>query len=407
MAPAPEAQPRPATLAHDVFRRETHPLDPFFKPRSVALIGATEAPGSVGRTLLHNLLATPFGGTIYPVNPKRESVLGIKAYRSLQEIADPVDLAVIVTPAATVPSIVGACADRGVANAIIISAGFRESGSAGAALEARVLAEARRGRMRIIGPNCLGVMSPLSGLNATFAAGMARPGNVAFLSQSGALLTAILDWSLREQVGFSAFVSLGSMLDVGWGDLIDYLGDDPRTRAIVVYMESIGNARAFLSAAREVALTKPIIVIKAGRSEAASHAAASHTGAMTGSDEVLDAAFRRSGVLRVNDIAEVFDLAEVLGKQPRPAGPRLAIVTNAGGPGVLATDTLCAEGGDWRRSRPARSPASMRCCRPPGATATRPTSSATPIRPATPPRSRLWRRTPAATVSSPSSRRRT
>jgi len=345
VAPAAESQPRSATLANDVFRQETHPLDPFFKPRSVALIGATEAPGSVGRTLLHNLLATPFGGTVYPVNPKRESVLGIKAYRSLHDIPDPIDLAVIVTPAPTVPSIVGACADRGVGNAIIISAGFRESGSAGAALEASVLAEARRGRMRIIGPNCLGVMSPRSGLNATFAAGMARPGSVAFLSQSGALLTAILDWSLREQVGFSAFVSLGSMLDVGWGDLIDYLGDDPRTRAIVLYMESIGNARAFLSAAREVALTKPIIVIKAGRSAAASHAAASHTGAMTGSDEVLDAAFRRSGVLRVNDIAEVFDLAEVLGKQPRPAGPRLAIVTNAGGPAVLATDTLCAEGG--------------------------------------------------------------
>jgi acetyltransferase len=309
------------------------------------VIGATDAPGSVGRTLLHNLLTTPFGGTIYPVNPKRENVLGIRAYRAVSDIPDPVDLAVIVTPAATVPGIIGACADRGIPNAVIISAGFRECGTAGAELEARVLAQAGRGRMRIIGPNCLGVMSPLSGLNATFAAGMALPGNVAFLSQSGALLTAILDWSLRERVGFSAFVSLGSMLDVGWGDLIDYLGDDPRTRAIVLYMESIGNARAFLSAAREVALTKPIIVIKAGRSADASRAAASHTGAMTGSDEVLDAAFRRSGVLRVNHIAEVFDLAQVLGRQPRPAGPRLAIVTNAGGPGVLATDALIACGG--------------------------------------------------------------
>ncbi|HVT07491.1 MAG TPA: bifunctional acetate--CoA ligase family protein/GNAT family N-acetyltransferase [Polyangia bacterium] len=323
-----------------------HPLDPFFRPRAVALIGATETPGSVGRTLLQNLIATPFGGTVYPVNPKRDSVLGIRAYRSIADVPASVDLAVIATPAPSVPGVVAACADRGVPAAIIISAGFHEVGPAGAALEKQVLAEAARGRMRIIGPNCLGVMSPLTGMNATFAAGVALPGNVAFLSQSGALLTAILDWSLRARVGFSAFVSLGSMIDVGWGDLIDYLGDDPRTRAIVMYMESIGDARAFLSAAREVALTKPIIVIKAGRSAAASRAAASHTGALTGSDDVLDAAFRRCGVLRVNDIGDVFRLADVLDRQPRPAGPRLTIVTNAGGPAVLATDALVAGGGE-------------------------------------------------------------
>ena len=200
--------------------------------------------------------------------------------------------------------------------------------------------------MRIIGPNCLGVMCPLTGLNATFATTIARPGNVGFLSQSGALCTAVLDWSLQENVGFSAFMSIGSMLDVGWGDLIHYLGDDPRTQSIVIYMESIGDARSFLSAAREVALTKPIIVIKAGRSEAAAKAAASHTGSLTGSDEVLDAAFRRCGVLRVNSIAEIFSMAEVLAKQPRPQGPRLTILTNAGGPGVLATDALVAGGGE-------------------------------------------------------------
>jgi acetyltransferase len=341
------AETRPSALAHDVLRQsKTHPLDPFFHPRSVAVIGATETPGSVGRTLLHNLIATPFGGTVYPVNPKRDSVLGIRAYRSIADVPSSVDLAVIATPAPTVPGLVGECVDRGVRAAVIISAGFHETGPAGAALEQKVLAQAQRGRMRIVGPNCLGVMSPLSGLNATFAAGIALPGNVAFLSQSGALLTAILDWSLRERVGFSAFASLGTMLDVGWGDLIDYLGDDPRTRAIVMYMESVGDARAFLSAAREVALTKPIIVIKAGRSEAASRAAASHTGALTGSDEVLDAAFHRSGVLRVNDIGDVFSLADVLGRQPRPAGPCLTIVTNAGGPGVLATDALVAGGGE-------------------------------------------------------------
>ena len=337
---------RETPLAHDVFRQESHPLTPFFRPRTVAVIGATEAPGSVGRTLLRNLLGTPFGGTVYPVNPKRDSVLGVQAYRSVADIPAAVDLAVVATPAVAVPAIIGQCADRGIPAAIVISAGFRETGLAGAALERQVLAEARRGRMRLVGPNCLGVMRPTSGLNATFAAGMARPGNVALLSQSGALLTALLDWSLRERVGFSAVVSLGSMLDVGWGDLIDYFGDDPHTRAIVVYMESIGDARAFLSAAREVALTKPIVVIKAGRSQAASRAAASHTGALTGSDEVLDAAFQRVGVLRVNEIGEVFALVDVLGKQPRPAGPRLTVVTNAGGPGVLATDALVAAGGE-------------------------------------------------------------
>jgi len=331
--------------AHDVFRTGRHPLEPFFFPRSVAVIGATEKEGSVGRTLVLNLKASSFRGALHLINPKHETVLGMKAYPSVEAVPGPVDLAVIVTPAPTVPGIVAACAARKVAAAVIISAGFRETGPAGAELEARIMEAARRGPMRIIGPNCLGVMSPATGLNATFAAGMALPGNVALLSQSGALLTAILDWSLREQVGFSAFLSLGLMADVGWGDLIDYLGDDPRTRAIVMYMESIGDARAFLSAAREVAMTKPIIVIKAGRSQAASRAAASHTGALTGSDEVLDAAFRRAGVLRVNDIGEVFHLAEVLGKQPRPSGPRLAIVTNAGGPAVLATDALVGCGG--------------------------------------------------------------
>ena len=188
-------------------------------------------------------------------------------------------------------------------------------------------------------------MSPVTGLNATFAAGMARPGDVAFISQSGALCTAVLDWSLKEMVGFSAFVSTGSMLDVGWGDLIDHLGDDPRTRSIVIYMESIGDARSFLSAAREVALSKPIIVIKAGRTEAAAKAAASHTGALAGSDDVLEAAFRRSGVLRVTTISEIFYMTEALARQPRPRGPRLIIVTNAGGPGVLATDALISDGG--------------------------------------------------------------
>ncbi len=237
-------------------------------------------------------------------------------------------------------------AQAAVKGVIIISAGFKEVGLEGAKLEQSVLEQAHQSGMRIIGPNCLGVMRPPIGLNATFATHIARPGSVGFLSQSGALCTAILDWSLRVQVGFSTFVSIGSMLDIGWGDLIDYFGNDPATQCIVIYMESIGDARSFLSAAREVALTKPIIVIKAGRTEAAAKAAASHTGSLAGSDEVLDAAFRRVGVLRVNSISQVFDMAEVLAKQPRPHGRRLAIVTNAGGPGVLATDSLIESHGE-------------------------------------------------------------
>ncbi len=328
---------------HDILGLEHHnPLDVFFAPRNVAVIGATETPASAGRTVLWNLINSPFGGTVFPVNPKRPNVLGIRAYPNVAAVPDQVDLAVVVTPAKTVPGVIHDCVDAGIKAAIVISAGFKEIGKAGAELEQQVLQEARRGNMRIIGPNCLGVMSPVSGLNATFATAIARPGNVALVSQSGALCTAILDWSLREQVGFSAFLSIGSMLDVGWGDLIEYLGDDPRTRSIIIYMESIGDARAFISAAREVALSKPIIVIKAGRSAAAAKAAASHTGSLAGSDEVLEAAFRRCGVLRVNNISDLFYMSEVLAKQPRPAGPRLTILTNAGGPGVLATDSLMA-----------------------------------------------------------------
>jgi acetyltransferase len=336
----------PAVNASDILDNAHPSLDYIFAPKSVALVGATEKPGSVGRTVLSNLSSSPFNGTIYPVNPKRSNVLGFRAYPTLRDIPEQIDLAVIVTPAPTVPAIIKECVDLGVKGAIVISAGFKEIGQEGVELERQILEHARRGNMRIIGPNCLGVMSPLTGLNATFANGVARPGNVGFISQSGALCTAVLDWSLREQVGFSAFVSMGSMLDVNWGDLIYYLGDDPRTKSIIIYMETIGNANAFLSAAREVALTKPIIVIKAGRTEAAAKAAASHTGSLTGSDEVLDAAFRRSGVLRVNSIADLFAMTGVLAKQPRPRGPRLTILTNAGGPGVLATDALIAGGGE-------------------------------------------------------------
>jgi acetyltransferase len=281
--------------AHDVLRSEGQRLDAIFAPHSVAVIGASERPGSIGRAVLWSLVSSPFGGTVYPVSDKRTSVLGIKAYKQIADIPEQVDLAVVVTPAATV--------EAGVLGCIVISAGFKEHGEKGKELERQILERMQGSGMRLIGPNCLGVMNPLSGLNATFGSNIARPGNVAFISQSGALCTAILDWCQKEMVGFSAFVSVGSMLDVGWGDLIDYLGNDPRTHSIVMYMESVGDVRSFLSAAREVSLNKPIIVIKAGRTEAAAQAAASHTGALTGSDEVLETAFRRCGVLRVNTSA--------------------------------------------------------------------------------------------------------
>jgi acetyltransferase len=317
-------------------------LETMLNPRVAALIGASETENSVGRTIMENLLS--FEGTVYPINPKRKRVLGVKAFAKVGDAPGPVDLAIIATPAATVPDIVSECNAAGVSGAVIISAGFKETGAEGIRLEEEIVA--RQGDMRIIGPNCLGVMIPTRGLNATFADTMALKGNVAFISQSGALCTSVLDWSIREKVGFSSFISTGSMLDVGWGDLIDYLAQDLNTRSILIYMESVGDARSFLSAARETALRKPIIVIKAGSTEAAARAVASHTGTLTGNDDVLHAAFRRVGVFRVKAIEDLFWMAEALSKQPRPKGPRLAIVTNAGGPGVLATDMLAAEGGE-------------------------------------------------------------
>ena len=321
-------------------------LDAMFSPSSVAVIGATDRAGTVGLTVLQNLLNPAFRGRVYPVNPQRAEILGVKAFKKIGDVPEAVDLVVLATPAATIPGLIGECIAAQAKSAVVISAGFKERGAAGSALERQIQEQLRGSAMRLIGPNCLGVMNPIIGINATFAKDAPKEGNVAFLSQSGALLTAILDWSHKEEVGFSAIVSTGSMLDVGWGDLIYHFGDDPHTKSILLYMESVGDARSFLSAAREVALSKPIIVIKAGRSEAASKAAASHTGSLTGSDEVLDAAFRRCGVLRVHNIADLFYMAEVLGKQPRPKGNRLTILTNAGGPGVLATDALVANGGE-------------------------------------------------------------
>jgi acetyltransferase len=331
--------------------RDKEPLHCFFSPASVAVIGATDRPGSVGSTVLRNVLRN-YQGWIYAVNPGRTEVCGLPCFSSVRAVPEAVDLVVIVIPAGAVPEVVAECVAAQAKSIVVISAGFKEKGPEGAALEKEIRRHLAGSATRLIGPNCLGLMNPLIGLNATFAEEIARPGNVAFLSQSGALLTAILDWSFVEQVGFSAIVSTGSMLDVGWGDLLSYFGDEPNTKSILVYMESIGDARSFLSAAREISFSKPIIVIKAGRWEGASRAAASHTGAMTGSDEVYEAAFRRCGVLRVESIAELFHMADVLGKQPRPRGPRLTILTNAGGPGVLATDALLGGVGELARLSP-------------------------------------------------------
>ncbi len=352
LKPIKPIKPTQADRSQDVYRLTSHPLNAFFKPQSVAVIGATEKPGSVGRAVFWNLLSTPFGGVVYPINPKRPSLLGVKAYPKVSELPEVPDLAVVCTPAATVPGIMEECVAAGIPAVIVISAGFKETGPSGVALENKVIEIARRGGIRVIGPNCLGILTPPTGLNASFAKEMVLPGKVAFLSQSGALGTAILDWSLKNRVGLSAFASVGSMADVGWGDMIDYFGSDPNTNSIVVYMESIGDARSFLSAAREVVLTKPIVVIKAGRTGAAAQAAASHTGSMAGNDEVLDAAFERCGVLRADHISEIFDLADILAKQPRPRGNKLTIITNAGGPGVLATDSLIRSGGELAELSP-------------------------------------------------------
>eukprot|EP00915_Cephaloidophora_sp_WS-2016_P006849 GHVH01009233.1.p1 GENE.GHVH01009233.1~~GHVH01009233.1.p1 ORF type:complete len:918 (+),score=142.86 GHVH01009233.1:307-3060(+) len=321
-------------------------LHPLFYPKSVAVIGATERPNSVGRTCMLNLINGDKGNfNIYPVNPIAGVILGKKAYKSISEIPETVDTAVVILPAKLVLSVTEECGKAGCHSLIIITAGFKEVGAEGAALEEEVVAAARRYKMRVVGPNCLGLMMPSFGMNATFAARMSLEGSLAFISQSGAMCTAALDWSIQQKVGFSCFLSIGSMADVEWSDIIEYLGEDPFTSAILIYMETIGNAQAFMSAARQVTPRKPIVVIKAGKSEAAAHAAASHTGSLAGSYNSYLAAMKRCGVLCVDTIRELFDVARVIDKQPRPLGNRLTIITNAGGPGVLATDATACHGG--------------------------------------------------------------
>jgi acetyltransferase len=323
-----------------------------FNPKTVAVIGASAKPGSLAHTTLATLLDSPFGGAVFAVEPGQAKVLGVQAYPSISVVPAPVDLAVVVAPAEHVPDIVGECTEARVKSAIVISDSFGRDPQNCAALEQKIAENLSGSRMRLIGPGRSGVINPPTGLNASSGLPMPLGGSVAFLSQSHAIGRAILEWSPKQIVGFSAFVCVGDMLDVGWGDLIDYFGSDPETHSIVVYMESIGSARSFLSAAREVSLDKPIIVIKAVRSEAAMHAGGSQAG-VADDDEVLDAAFRRVGVLRVEKIEDLFCMADVLSKQPRPLGPRLMAISNAPEASRLAADSVIATGGELAELSPA------------------------------------------------------
>ncbi|MDX1929501.1 MAG: acetate--CoA ligase family protein [Pirellulaceae bacterium] len=321
-------------------------LNRLFQPRSVAVIGASPKEFSIGKILLENLVSQGFSGHVYPINPKYSQIEGRPCLKCVAELREQVDLAIICTPAASIPELVEECGQASVANVLIISAGFREVGAAGLRIEEAVATNALKyPDMRIVGPNCLGILYPHGGLNASFARTLPKPGRTAFISQSGALCTAIMDWAIDVDIGFSVVASLGNAMDVDLGDMIDYLATDPYTDSIVLYIESIRDARKFMSAARAFTRTKPIVAYKAGRFAASAKAAASHTGAMVGEDCVYDAALERAGIVRVREMSDLFNCAEVLARGRLPRGDRLAIVSNAGGPGIMAVDALLARHG--------------------------------------------------------------
>jgi acetyltransferase len=319
-------------------------LEKIFKAKSVAIIGASTKEGRIGHSLVKNLLQGGYEGRVYPVNPQYEKIQDFKTYASVLDIKKPVDLAIIAIPMAKVPLAVKDCVTAGIGGGIIVSAGGKEIGEKGRELEAEIKREAAKGNFRVIGPNCMGIVCAESKFNASFASRMPLPGTLAFISQSGAICGSILDYSREEGIGFAYFVSIGSMLDVDFGDLINYLGHDPEVSSIVLYMESLTNIRKFMSAARAVSRVKPIVVLKAGRSKAGASAAYSHTGAMAGEDAVYDAGFKRAGIVRVDTIEELFDCAELMAKQPLPMGPGVGILTNGGGPAVMAVDALSSYG---------------------------------------------------------------
>jgi acetyltransferase len=329
-------------------------LDQFFQPKSVALIGATDKMGKVGQAVLQNLIQGGFKGALYPVNPKYKVIQGIPCYPDIKKLPENADLVIIATPATTIPDLIRDCGKKGMKAVLVLSAGFKEAGETGEALYAELKNQANLHGVRLIGPNCLGLITPLIGLNATFTPNIPAAGQVAFISQSGAMGSAILDWAAEKNVGFSHFVSVGSMADIAFHHLIDYFGSDNRTACILIYMESLNDARKFMSAARAFARSKPIVILKAGRSKEGAKATLSHTGSMAGNDAVYDAAFKRAGVIRVATVQQLFDCAQALAMQALPEGDRLAIVTNAGGPGILATDWLIQRGGSLATLAPER-----------------------------------------------------
>lgn len=326
------------------------PLKRIFEPRRIAVIGASNQPGKVGHIVFRNLVGQTGEHVVYPINARQESVQGVQAYREMGAAPQAVDLAVICTPAETVPAVIEQCIAAKAGGAVVLSAGFGETGPAGRALEARLCEILERSQdFRLIGPNCLGFMSPRLRINASFGIELPAPGSVAFVSQSGALCTAVLDWASQEQLGFSLFASIGNMLDMGFAEVIDYLAGDPHTESLILYVESISKPRGFMSAARAFARRKPLIVFKAGRCAESAQVAASHTGALTGVDEVYQAAFDRAGIVRVDQVNDMLDCARLLSRRKAVVGQRLAIVTNAGGPGVIATDALVQHQGELAR----------------------------------------------------------
>jgi len=317
---------------------ETVGLQQLFEPRSVAVVGASTKPGKVGHDILRNMLTSGFEGEVYPINPRADEILGQKCYPSIIEVEGHIDLAVIVVPAPAVLSVTEECGRKGVNTAIVISAGFKEAGPTGIERERKLGELARKLGIRIVGPNCLGVMSTSNGLNASFAPGMPKPGNVGLMSQSGALATAIIDWSIKQGIGYSKFVSFGNGVDVGVVDLLRAWEDDDETKVIVAYVEGLADGPEFMEVARRVSAKKPVIVVKSGSTQAGARAVSSHTGSLAGSEQAYNAAFLQSGVIRAQSMEELFDLAVAFSYQETPAGRNVGIVTNAGGPGIMATD---------------------------------------------------------------------
>ncbi len=315
-------------------------LEAFFTPRSIAVIGAARTPGKLGYGVLTNILDYGYRGRVYPINPQADEILGLKAYPSVLDVPDPIEMAIIVIPNKYVPQVMEECGQKGVKGAIIISAGFREAGMEGIKLERQVLDIARQYGIRVIGPNCLGIISTHTPLNASFAAGMPPKGSIAFMSQSGALCTAILDWALSENIGFSHFVSLGNKADVDEVDLLEAWKEDENSRVIIVYMEGLKDGQKFMNVAREVTRETPVIAVKSGNTAAGSRAVSSHTGTLAGSERAYEAAFEQTGVLRANSIEHLFDYSLAFAYQPALKGRNIAVVTNAGGPGIMATDAL-------------------------------------------------------------------